>query len=337
MAFYIIRNDIARVKADAIVNSANPEPGCAGGAEMAIYKAAGREELLRERQKIGRIDVGSAEATPAFGLQARYILHTVSPVWEGGDKGEREKMISCYQTCLTLARRLGCESIAFPLLGTGNYGYPKEEALTLAVRVCRDYLEKEDLQIYLVVFDPESFKLSGKHFSGVREYVDRYYVDRHLQNRIFRNRGKVKDAMTGLRMDMEVADYCRSDKAKGCSLDQWMENIKATWQESLFHLIDAKGYTETEVYKRANVDRKLFSKIRNNTAYQPKKNTAVAFALALRLNTDETRDFLGRAGYALSPSSRFDLIVEYFIEEEVYDIYTINLALFDHDQPLLGA
>ena len=120
------------------------------------------------------------------------------------------------------------------------------------------------------------------------------------------------------------------------SLEDVVKQVSETWSESLLRMITEKGYTDTEVYKRANIDRKLFSKIRSNKDYKPKKPTALAFALALKLNVDETKDFLGRAGYALSKSSVSDLIVEYFIDNGVYDIMTINLALYEHNEPLLG-
>lgn len=425
MSFKIVRNDITKVSADAIVNTANPKPVYAGGTDAAVYAAAGAGDLLKERQKIGDIAVGHAAVTPAFALDAKYIIHTVGPEWTGGENGEREAVKNCYETSLKLAKELGCESIAFPLIATGVYGFPKDEALKIAVSAFSEYLLQEDMEITLVVFDRESFVLSDKVFSGVDEYIDDNYVCEALDdeyeadrseknasfvrpdimevpqdafmasadsskgriNNLFGMLGKIGRKRESFPSSSEGAEtasrnagdhgceagaavsYLTEDAAereapsedlaedkalseaycgnampeaisgkpgKARSLDDLMANVSETWQESLFRLIDEKGYTDTEVYKRANVDRKLFSKIRSNADYQPKKITAVAFALALNLNLDETKDLIGRAGYALSPSSRFDLIIEYFIENGVYDTYTINLALFEHDQPLIG-
>ena len=384
MAFQIIRNDITKVSADAIVNTANPKPKYVSGTDYAIYMAAGADELLKERQKIGNIETGQAAVTPAFALNARYIIHTVGPAWIDGGHGEREAVRSCYENSLRLAKELGCESIAFPLIATGVYGFPKADALQIAVSVFSEFLSDTDMdmEIILVVFDEASFVLSGKIFSGVDTFIDENYVsekmdseyslrasaatvaygndlpDEKRRRRLFRDGLHLPRRRTSSRAgsgkadtpDEELLDeeeraagpmmgapmaMAGAEKA-GRSLDDLMANVSETWQESLFRLIDEKGYTDTEVYKRANVDRKLFSKIRNNADYQPKKITAVAFALALKLSLDETRDLLGRAGYALSPSSRFDLIIEYFIGQKVYDTYTINLALFEHKQPLLG-
>ena len=434
MSFNIVRNDITKVYADAIVNTANPKPVYAGGTDAAVYAAAGAEALLKERLKIGDIAVGHAAVTPAFALNAKYIIHTVGPEWTGGDNGEKEAVKSCYESSLKLAKELGCESIAFPLIATGVYGFPKDEALKIAVSVFSEYLLQEDMEITLVVFDRESFVLSDKVFSDVDEYIDDNYVCEALEDEYEADRrekdapsvrqdimeapkaafmasedsskgrinnlfgvlgrlGRKKESFPWSDADVSylsedaaacevaaeplaedkapsalkeaecspapVADRIRESAArqkspseaycgnampestvgklgKARSLDDLMANVSETWQQSLFRLIDEKGYTDTEVYKRANVDRKLFSKIRSNADYQPKKITAVAFALALNLNLDETKDLIGRAGYALSPSSRFDLIIEYFIENGVYDTYTINLALFEHDQPLIG-
>ena len=383
MAFQIIRNDITKVSADAIVNTANPKPIYVSGTDYAIYMAAGADELLKERQKIGNIEIGQAAVTPAFALSAKYIIHTVGPAWVDGEHGEREAVRSCYENSLRLAKELGCESIAFPLIATGVYGFPKADALQIAVSVFSEFLSDTDMEIILVVFDEASFVLSGKIFSGVDAFIDENYVSEKMDseyslgasaatvaygNRLpgEKRRGRQllgdsfhflrrKDSARAESIKADIADeelfdeeecdaepmmaspmaMAGADKA-GRSLDDLMANVSETWQESLFRLIDEKGYTDTEVYKRANVDRKLFSKIRSNAEYQPKKITAVAFALALKLNLDETKDLLGRAGYALSPSSRFDLIIEYFIGQEVYDTYTINLALFEHKQPLLG-
>ena len=353
MAFQIIRDDITKVSADAVVNTANPQPTYAAGTDSAIYKAAGADRLLEERKKIGDIETGHVAVTPAFDLDAKYIIHTVGPAWIDGNHGEREAVRSCYSESLKKARELGCESIAFPLIATGVYGFPKDEALQIAISVFSEFLTSEDMKIILVVFDTEAFVLSGKVFDGIDAYIDDNYVEEKsdeeygfkklhglLSRRNLDTARSVADSAFEDAEEPISASFVGSAMASKAlaprSLDDVIAQVSETWQQSLFRLIDDKGYDEVEVYKRANVDRKLFSKIRSNVSYQPKKITVIAFALALKLNLDETKDFLGRAGYALSPGSLFDVIVKYFIEQEVFDTYTINLALFDHGQPCLG-
>lgn len=367
MAFRIVRNDITKIKADAIVNTANPEPVYMAGTDSAVYNAAGAERLLSERKKIGRIAEGEVAVTPAFDLDAKYIFHTVGPVWQGGGAGEAETVKNCYVNCLNKAVELEIESIAFPLIATGVYGFPKAEALQIATAVFSSFLAENDLDITLVVFDKESFALTGKIFSGVDRFIDENYVkektleeygpeadeecadaditerrrDRRLNlHRKMLSAEEVRGAMppsaNACMAGAAMAAPASASASAQRSLEDVVKNISETWSESLLRIITEKGYSDVEIYRRANVDRKLFSKIRSNRDYKPKKSTAVAFALALKLNLDETKDFIGRAGYAFSPSSRFDLIVEYFIENEVYDFMTINVALFNHNEPLLG-
>ncbi len=347
MALQIIRNDITKVTADAVVNSANPLPRYAAGSDAAVYKAAGRLRLLAARKKIGTIAVGDAAVTPAFSLPAKYIIHTVGPIWRGGDSGEQEDLRRCYVSCLRMAERYECDSVAFPLISTGIYGFPKPKALEIALTVFRDYLQYADMEIILVVFDRESFALTGNLFSDVKSFIDENYVDESMF--ITYNSSAVNDSMSADEMAgeewtgredrtnlLEAEPIARPYIPKKRRLEDVVAEVGESFQQSLFRRIDEKGYTDTEVYKRANLSRKLFSKIRSNPSYQPKKNTAVALALALRLSLDETKDFLARAGYAFSPGSVFDLIVSYFIEQGVYDIYTINLTLFEYEQPILG-
>ncbi len=377
MAFKIVRNDITRITADAIVNTANPKPKFSSGTDSAVYAAAGADKLLEERKKIGRIEEGEVAVTPAFDLDAKYIFHTVGPIWKGGNYGEAETVKRCYTNCLNKALELKLESIAFPLLATGNYGFPKSDALLLATSVFSNFLAENEMDITLVVFDNESFELSGKIFDGINQFINDNYVEEKINEEyfvcdeassepdenaggrrsgkhgigLFTGRGKRAAESTGMSAPLSAEAAAPEYKMAGSemlrnnmaaspvkrSLEDVVKNVSETWSESLLRLITERGYTDTEVYKRANVDRKLFSKIRSNKDYQPKKNTAVAFALALRLNLDETKDFLRRAGYAFSPSSKFDLIIEYSIENGVYDLMLINSALFDHDQPQLGA
>lgn len=374
MAFKIVRNDITKVEADVIVNTANPEPVYMAGTDSAIYMAAGADRLLEERRKIGVIAEGQVAVTPAFSLPAKYIFHTVGPVWTGGDRGERDIEKQCYENCLKKAAEMGLESIAFTLISTGVNGFPKAEALQIATSVFSSFLAENELDITLAVFDEESFRLSGKIFDRVSRYIDEHYVEEKIieeysceceeavevdggnanapeRARNYGKNGRARGGFFGRNLrreergaaaSMPVEDRAFMGAAVAASapaqrsLDDVVKNLSETWSESLFPLIREKGYDEVDVYKRANVDRKLFSKIRSNKDYQPKKTTAMAFAIALRLNLDETKDFLGRAGYALSPSSLFDTIVQYCIENGEYDFMDINEVLFDYRQPLLG-
>ncbi|MCC8051317.1 MAG: macro domain-containing protein [Clostridiales bacterium] len=373
MPFKIIRNDITKVKADAIVNTANPHPTYAAGTDAAIYKAAGADLLLAQRKKIGQIERGQVAVTSAFALPAKYIIHTVGPAWVDGKHGEFDILSDCYENSLAKAVELQCDSIAFPLIATGVYGFPKDRALQIAVSVISRFLLLHDMQVILVVFDRHSFELSGKLFQDVDDFIDEKYVARQRKEEYLypeQSYDGEPDAaeITERSRRLRFAESCRilSDSDQSApemmefitcseseplyspkisapismspemSLDDALGNVGENFQQRLFHLIDERGLTDVDVYKRANMDRKLFSKIRCNENYKPKKKTALALAIALKLNLDDTVDLLKRAELALSPSSKSDLIIEYFISRKEYDIYNINLALFEHGQPILG-
>ena len=338
MPLEIVRNDITKMQVDALVNTANPRPVVGGGVDRAIHKAAGAE-LLAARKEIGDIAVGKAVVTPAYNLPAEYVIHTVGPVWQDGKHGERELLAECYANSFRLAMEHQCSSIAFPLISAGVYGCPPEIAITAATQAIREFLLAHEMDVYLVVFDRRSFKISSSLFDDVQNYLDEMYVEELLDEE-YRgdDRGRRRRAFDEAScMAEDVIALSPASKEKQRSLEDLLDEIDDTFSEALLRLIDAKGKKDPEVYKRANIDRKLFSKIRNNPAYQPSKTTALAFAVALELNLDETRDFIGRAGYAISHSNKMDIIVEYFIKRKEYDIFTVNEVLFSYGQPLLGS
>ena len=434
MALQIIRNNIINVEADAIVNTANPAVGVGRGVDQAIYEAAGWDELLEAREKIGEILPGEAACTPAFDLHAKYIIHTVGPAWRGGGFGERETVAKCYSGSLELASELGCESIAFPLIATGTYGFPKDEALRIAMSEISRFLLAHEMEVLLVVYDKESFEVSGKLFSDIKSFIEdreaaydtlfhsygqeeiygrglpesggpelaksagRKSTERNLPESSGRKsaernlpepsgrRGLLSrfkrpkrteepaertlmeeapsiDAEYDLMADEAAAEYEKSYSqipmesldleimpepayprsyspafpSEEESLEERLKHLDKTFQQYLFMLIDRRGLSDPDVYNKANIDRKHFSKIRSNADYTPSKKTALALAIALELSIDETKDLLARAGLALSPSKTFDRIIEYCIETSNYDIYEINCILFKYDQPTLGA
>lgn len=344
MPFEIVHNDIVHMQVDVLVNTANPHPIVGSGVDRAIHEKAG-EKLLEARKKIGRIAFGDAVMTPGYELDAPYVIHTVGPIWKGGHLGEEELLASCYRKSLHLAKDKGCESIAFPLLSTGNYGFPKPLALQIAVREISSFLLENEMQIYLVVFDREAFALSEKLFSSVSSYIDENYISAKTINEYsWEGRPRIPREERRALMPMEV-DECASMAYSAPApaprdardLGQLLSGLDAGFSETLLELIDRTGKKDSEIYKKANVDRKLFSKIRNNPDYKPSKGTALAFAFALELNLEETKDLIGRAGFALSHSSKFDVIVEFFLLHKNYDVFELNEVLFQFDQPLVGA
>ena len=334
MPLEIVRNDLTKMKVDAIVNAANPALQMGGGVCGSIFRAAGERELQEACNKIGGCKVGEAVITAGFKLDAKWIIHTPGPIWQGGLNQEEALLKASYENSLKLAKNHQCESIAFPLISTGIYGYPKEEALQIAVSSISSFLMHHDIHVYLVVFDKNSFGLSKKLFSSIHQYIDEHYVE-EIESTFQRNRLEepiILDSWQEVKMyqqDVEIEE--------SASLVNLLNELDESFSERLFRVIDEKGMKDVEVYKRANMDRRLFSKIRNEVDYSPKKKTVFALAIALQLNIEETIELLESAGYALSHSHKFDVIIEFFIKQENYNIHEINEALFAFDQPLLGA
>lgn len=346
MPLQIVRNDITKMKVDAIVNAANTSLLGGGGVDGCIHRAAG-PKLLAECRTLGGCQTGSAKITGAYDLPCKYVIHAVGPRWLGGSHGEREQLASCYRTSLALAEEHGCETVAFPLISSGIYGYPKAQALKVAVDAIQDFLLEHDMMVYLVIFDRAAYQISEKLFADIAQYIDDHYVDAHTdshtrrlqQQALFSEEPPMCSSVLPEYMD-DIDDILEFPKgrlfARASSLEDALAQMDESFSEMLLRKIDEKGITDAQCYKKANIDRKLFSKIRSNRRYKPSKPTAIAFAIALELPLEETKDLLQKAGYALSHSNKFDIIVEYFIRQKNYNVFEINEALFAFDQSLLG-
>ena len=402
MPFAIVRQDITRMNVDAIVNAANPQLAMGGGVCGAIFKAAGPAQLQAACDKIAPIETGGAAITPGFALPAQYVIHAAGPGYYQQDAAESERLLrSAYTESLALAAENNCTSIAFPLISSGIFGYPKADALRVATCAIRDFLKTHDMDVYLAIYDQTAFELSEQLLGEVESYIDQNYVDEHfierpsLAERLLRTRRREAQAASAAPVtgegeagatDADAAPCEATDEAATVAfagadgdatavaaaafagsfsleepftcadaaiaespmltfgaapaptgLDAVIENLDEPFNATLLRLIDAKGKTDVEVYKRANISRKLFSKIRTGKGYTPGKRTIIALAIALELTLEETNDLLERAGYTLSHSQLFDVIVEFFIVRGKYDIFEINEVLFKYDQPLLGA
>ena len=351
MPLLLVRNDITRMTVDAIVNAANPSLLGGGGVDGAIHRAAG-PELLAECRTLGGCRTGEARITGAYRLHARYVIHTVGPIWRGGGCGEEHLLRSCYRRSLELAAEHGCDTVAFPLISSGVYGYPKAEAFRVATEAIAAFLEGHDLTVYLVLFDRAAFLLGGDH-SEVQSFIDDAYAEAELKrprNQKFARWAREPREDTGeLYAPSALEDACvcgaaapmaeavEEEDAPRADLETMLRQLDEGFSRTLLKLIDEKGMTDVQCYKRANVDRKLFSKIRSDPHYKPSKTTAVAFALALELTLPETQALLGRAGFTLSRSSLSDIIIEYCIQQRKYSVLSVNELLFAYDQPLLGS
>lgn len=333
MPFQIVRNDITKMEVDAIVNAANKTLLGGGGVDGAIHRAAGIK-LKLECAKLHGCKVGEAKITKGYNLPAKYVIHTVGPVWHGGNENEPQLLKNAYENSLKLALENNCESVAFPLISCGVYGYPKADGIKIATEAIKEFLELNDIDmmVYLVVFNKDAFEISNSLFENVKQYITDNYVDEfEITSRLNACECSVPLEEKSMAMPMAAAP-------KISSIDDGYINdmLDESFSESLLRMIDERGMTDPECYKKANIDRKLFNKIKNNPAYRPTKQTAIAFAIALELDLDETDDFLTKAGYTLSHSNKFDIIIEYFIINGIYNIFEINEALFEFDQALLG-
>lgn len=339
MPFTIVRNDITAMQVDAIVNTANPRPAIGGGTDSAVHKKAG-PRLLEARKRIGHISPGQAAITPAYGLDAEYVIHTVGPVWVDGSHGEKDLLADCYRNSLQLAKDRGCQSVAFPLISTGTYQFPKGLALEIATGVISRFVLTNDIMVYLVVFDKASYTLSEKLMRDVKSYIDNNYAQVLAQAEYSRDMSRpVRRSRLAypkkLSAPVEQADMvCNS--APQPDWDNIAHSLGKTFSETLLELIDRKGLTHAEAYSKANIDRKHFNKIKNNKNYKPTRYTVLAFAIALELDIDRTKELMETAGLALSKSNLFDVIVSFFIENGRYNIFELNDVLFEYDMPLLG-
>lgn len=330
MPLQIVRNDITKMRVDAIVNAANETLLGGSGVDGAIHQAAG-PELLAECRTLHGCKTGQAKITKGYHLPAKFVIHTVGPVWEGGSYGERDLLVSAYRSSLELALEHRCETVAFPLISSGVFGYPKDQALKVAVDTIGDFLLQHDMTVYLVIFDKAAYTISGKLFSDIAAYIDDRYVDEHTDSDEERRRRQFRVLASAPMLEAEAVPA-----AVPGSLDEALELLDESFSQMLLRKIDESGLTDAECYKRANVDRRLFSKIRSDIHYKPSKPTAMAFAVALELPLEEAREMLQKAGFAFSHASKFDIIVEYFIAHRNYNIFEINEALFAFDQSLLG-
>lgn len=337
MPLKLIREDLTKLSCDALVTSANEALSDAGGPDGALRRAAG-PGLAAECASLGGCAVGEAKITAGYALPCRFLIHTVGPRWVDGAHGEEALLRACYRHSLVLAFEHGCETVAFPLLSSGAAGFPKDKALAVAVEEITAFVLKNELSVYLVVYDPASFRISEKRFCDIAAFIDDRYIKEHpeffrrekaaLLSERYKTRGKNPDLVQSF--------GSRPSASNSASLAEILDQPDESFSEMLLRKIDEKGITDAACYKKANMDRKLFSKIRGDRLYRPSKATALAFAVALELPLEETKELLQKAGFAFSHSQKFDLIVEYFIMNGNYNVFEINEALFAFDQPLLG-
>lgn len=350
MPFILMRNDITRVHADAIVNAANTSLLGGGGVDGAIHRAAG-PGLLNECRKLGGCRVGEAKITGSYNLASKYVIHTVGPIWRGGTENEEALLYSCYHNSLVLALRNNCKSIAFPLISAGAYGFPKDMAIDIARRAIYEFLRDNEMYVTLVLFDKEAFKISRELRLDIQSYISDKYSEEHYPTAVEKEMAKL-NADSDITFESRGAhlDYFRLEKLRRAadalpapavphlvSIENRLKKQDISFSQKLFQLIDNRGLKDPDVYKAANISKAVFSKMRTKQDYHPKKNTVLALAVALRLSLPETDDLLSYAGYTLASNDKTDIIVSYFIEKSIYNVMEINDVLFDYDLTLLGS
>ena len=331
MPLKIIRQDITKIKCDAIVDPTDCVYSHGGGVDAAIHEAAG-EELYKACVQNGRLEIGSAVITPAYSLPCKYVIHTAGPRWMGGENGEEKLLRSCYAKVLRLAIDNKCKSIAIPLIASGTFCFPKDKVLKIAVDEISGFLFENEILVYLVVFDKTAYSISEKLFDGIVNYIDDNYVEEYA----IRECSMMPMAPRRAGRNRALQEFVEYKAISMDDLDSKMKTIDESFSQMLLRKIDEKGITDVDCYKKANIDRKLFSKIRGDVNYKPSKPTVIAFAISLELTLSETEDMLRKAGFALSHSTKFDIIIEYFISHGNYNIFEINEVLFKFDQSTLG-
>lgn len=355
---------MATMQADAVVVTANEDLQITGGIGAAVAQAAGMRRLQEACDAAAPCPVGHAVVTPGYAHPARMIVHAVGPVWDDpslSDVQKRHLLLSAYESALRCAFDRGARSIGLPLISAGSFGCPPAISFALAMEAVRAFLVDHEALVVLVVYDREAVSAAVAIHGQIAEYIDDRYVgaQEHERRACFRERGASSRGEQGRRLGSlgSVPPRSASDTAPtgwkaspaatdplppACSeashptdLSQWLDGIDASFSETLLRLIDERGLSDAEVYKRANMSRQLFSRIRCDADYRPSKKTVLALSIALELSLRETSDLLMRAGFALSHSSVADLVVEFFIVRGQYDIFAINEALYAFDQQLL--
>lgn len=363
MPLLFIHGDITTQTTDAIVNAANPWLAGGGGVDGAIHRAAG-PRMHEACVALGGCAVGEAKLTEGFDLPCRYVIHTPGPVWHGGTNGEAKLLANCYTNSLRLAMENNCESVSFPLISTGAYGYPREEALQVATDAINAFLAENDMTVYLVFYNGTTLGLRDRLFREISESLTNGFIDNFpsdgmgiaskenfgssfdtVSRREDRKKGHLLSAprkaeKASLLTDeaprvYEAADMCLAPSDAPMGLDEFLQREDEGFRGMLIRKIEEKGWTDAQCYRKANIDRRLFNHIINDKSHNPKKKTVFAFILALELDDPEAHEMLEKAGYAFAPSVT-DRIILWCIRHREYDITRINEILFEYDQELLS-